>query len=155
MQTFQLDDSKSWHGKWIFQQTSIHFKLKTGVPGSGSNHWFWFVSSPNIPASSMKISTSSTVLGSWRGPVTCHQVQSQSVDQVTPPKNERMSPEKGPFQNESSSSNHQFSRNILVFKRGIGKLIKQSKWVKFCRRLASTFYTATCTPLWVPKHVGQ
>ena len=33
---FQLDDSKSLHGKWLFHQTSI-YKWLFGVPGSNDD----------------------------------------------------------------------------------------------------------------------
>ena len=41
-----------------------------------------------------------------------------------------MSPEKGPFQKEISSSNHQFSREIVIF-RGILKFSSKTKILKF------------------------
>ena len=122
--------------------------LKLEVPGStdqlGRTIGFGEFWSLNIPASSMKISTSSTVLGSC--PVTCHQVQSQSVDQVTPQRNERMSPEKGPFQNESSSSNHQFSGNMLVFKGGIGKIHETIQMSEILQKISIYFLYSDMYP---------
>ncbi len=69
-----------------------------------------------------------------------------------PPENERMSPEKEPFQKETSSSNHWFSGDMLVF-QGVSEYLN---WItRFGQRYPypSTFtpHPSTFTP-WLPHH---
>ena len=82
---FQLEDSKSLHGKWLFHQTSM-YKWLFGVPGENRPPQKEVGSSSNHPFSGAKMLVSGRVYTANKGVILYYQAPPKALGEKLSPR---------------------------------------------------------------------